>query len=174
MKHTGEHDHIHHDHTGHSAYAGEAETIRNIMDYLATVERWLMGLDTRFRHVEIEEFRHSQVLQEFACARLSRIVKDIRALLGLIASLESRAAGEGASISPQEMRLKLLAEHIDRLAGLLDISGQALPQEEWIVRLYEVATSEVDELNTLSKAVQSYIAHWLSADPERPGTVLPF
>lgn len=173
--HREHNDYAEHGECGACASEGEARAIRDIMTYLASVERRLISLSTRLRHVGLEEFCASCVLQEFALARLSGVITDMHALLALIVALEGRAVS--ASISPQEMRLKLLAEHTERLAGLLNTSGddnEPDAQGRGKARLYEAATAGAHELNTLSKAVQGYVAHWLSANPERVKKVLPF
>jgi hypothetical protein len=67
------------------------EIIQKVKIKLASMERRLGGMTTRLRAVSEEDFQQSELLEEFAFARLYKIFQDVIEMISLILLLENIA-----------------------------------------------------------------------------------
>jgi len=137
------------------------EIVEKIRCRQASLERKFGGLTTRLRDVSLEEFLRSEMLQEFAFARLYKTMQDVQELSNQL----SRLAG----CSPEQKftaRLRLLEQH-----GIIDseLSAHLVTMADFFNMLsdacdeidsrdlFRVATEDVSRLEAFSKAITAYL-----------------
>ncbi len=138
-----------------------AETTQKIEVRLASLERKLLGLETRMKTVSQQQFLANEVLQEFAFARLYKTTQDANELASLIIVLEKHTPPPETSerialLQTLALISNDLASHLTNIYTFLDALMQS-HDDSYLPHLYNVTTQEITHLATFHALVCQHL-----------------
>jgi hypothetical protein len=139
------------------------EIIQKVKIKLASMERRLGGMTTRLRAVSVEDFERSELLEEFAFARLYKIFQDVVEMISLILLLED--------VAPPDPSQNLAVFYQQGIGSNLSIGSLQRMEEFYTTildsheslnhnHLYQVATLDTQNLATFGSEIEEYLLQY--------------